>query len=687
MATINSRSVQDSLDKIKRNVNDGRTYFAANYKHFNDMRKFVLQSSLSSDDVSLMQALKRPQLEFNILEAYVSRFRGEFSKQEPSIEVRNGPLSQTVDPVIIQIIEAHIRSIILDSNRDNVLFDIFTDVITGGFSVMKVFTEYLSNRSMDQGIFFERAYDPTLCVFDKMARKSHKGDGKYCAQIFPMTEEDFKSKYGSDSLNGMNFYRDFGGYSWTYSTQDGQKIILVVHYYAKKIKKSKLVQLVDDRCMLEDEYEEFLAKWNDSGMVMMPPGVVGKPRQVEIETITRTEACSTKILDYVETDYRFLPLIFFDGNSAFIRDSDDGSAYQLTKSLVYHARGIQQLKNYAGISLANELENTVQHKILAAQEAIPEQYTSAYLDVQLPSTLIYKAFDENNNPLPPPSLINRTPIPPEISGTFMMADQVTQSILGSYDAALGINNNELSGKAIQNGAIQSNAASMPFIVNFMKGLNRLAEIILDLIPKYYDTPRTIPIKDISGKRDYILINAEGAPRLEYDSDALQVTVEAGVNFEIQRNQALDTLIKLMGVSPFIQQFIATEEAGIEMLLDNIDVRGIDALKQGIAEFIQRTKQQQAQQAQMQQQATMIEMQNNPTQVMREEIQQRAQKNQVDAQLKAAQLGIDKQEADTNRMLTMAKIGEMMGKEELEKDKVQAENARTALKAVTSNIGI
>lgn len=687
MATVKSKSVQDRLEDIKKDIADFRQYFEDNYKRFNAMRKLVFETTLSDADISLLQLLNRPQIEFNILEAYLSKQRSEYAKQEPSLEVRSSDcIMQPVDDTLVNVIESHIRCILFDSNQDNTLWDIFTDCGSGGFGVMKVTTDYATPRSFDQNIYFKRAYDPTLCGFDKSAVESHKGDGRYCFELFPMERSVFEAKYGTEYTEDMTFNRKscttVGGYNWSYKT-DNKEILLVADYYEKKIKKVKIVKLATNDVMTAKEYEDFVEKWSVSE-IMMPPAIVGT-RISEFETIVRYRIIDTMVLEYEETDFKYLPLIFFDGNSALLRDDDNGSAYQLTRPLIYNAIGIQKLKNFAGITLANELENTVQHKIKACQEGIPDQYQDAYTNVQQANALIYNYFAQDGiTPLPGPDLIARPPIPAEIMNTFLMSDQVTQAILGTYDAALA-NNNQLSGEAILNGAIQSNGAAYPYIVNNMKGLNRLSEILIDLFPKYYKTPRTIPIKDITGRRQYIMINTPDGPKMEYESDALQVKVTAGVNFELQQQQALNSLAKIMQVSPIVQQFIGSEEAGIEMLLDNLNIRGVDSLKQGISSFVERMKQQQAEQQKMQQQQAMMAIQNDPMQLAKQELKQRSEKNMTDAQLKAAQLNIDKQDSDTNRMLTMAKIGEMMSNEELAKDKIQAENTRTALNAVVKHV--
>jgi hypothetical protein len=96
------------------------------------------------------------------------------------------------------------------------------------------------------------------------------------------------------------------------------------------------------------------------------------------------------------------------------------------------------------------------------------------------------------------------------------------------------NNGQMSGIAFARSAIQSNNASVPFIVGYIKGLNRVAQIIVDLIPKYYRTPRSLPVLLPDGKREYFEINKKGSLYMNYDPNNLQVKVETGVNFAMQR---------------------------------------------------------------------------------------------------------------------------------------------------------
>lgn len=684
-----SSSLADKKESIKTNIKDWHQYFSKNFRRFDYWRKFVFETTLSDDFISMMQELGRPQLEFNILEAYINRLLGEFSKQEPSFKVSQSDIPPFAPPQLIQTVEGYMRYILSESNRDNMQYDVYKDIISGGFSGVKVFTDYANERSLDQNIFIKRMYDPTLMIFDKYARDSHKGDGNYSGELYPMSREDFESRWGTKNTSKMKFTRNTSAspgnsfdFNWSFvNSSSMREVVLVGDYYEKVYKKEKFVRVAGIGAMTEKEYEEFAYRWIESGNIAQIPAVVGKPVTKEIVAIDHYQICENEILEKEETDLKFLPHVFVDGNSEMIKNSADGSSYQFTKPLVYHAESIQKLKNFAGISLANELENMMQHKLMASKESIPAEYKDGYINYQKASVLIYNAYNENNpdQPLPPPQTIPRQPTPPEVLQTFSISDEMTKAILGSYDASLGIQNNSLSGVAIQNGSTNSNASSQPWNVGYLKMMNRVAQIVLHLIPKIHSERQSLPGKMIDGKSVNMPVNSENGPSMDFEPLSMIVKVESGVNFEIQRQIAIDNLQSLMRVSPALAQYIGTTPQGITMLLKNVDMRGIDALEEGVVQFLQEQQRQQQQQQQMQ-------MQMNPAVIKQQEIQQRKEKNQMDFQVDIANLNVDQQKADTDRMLAEQNVGIAITKNEILQDKVHAENSRTAVDAATKLAG-
>lgn len=430
-----------------------------------------------------------------------------------------------------------------------------------------------------------------------------------------------------------------------------------------------------------EDYKLFVEKWNESGIIEQVPAIKGKPRWTDIEVIVRYRFIENKVLEYVETDYPALPIVFVDGNSVLIRQgTQQGAFIQMTRPYIYHLKGLQQLKNFAGQTLANELENLVQHKFKVAKESLPDEqsYLDAYTNIQLANTLVYKAFKENDpkQPVPAPMEIQRVPPPTEVISTFTLVDQMAQSILGSYDASLGINDNQLSGTAIVEGATQSNAAAMPYIVGFMQALSQVARIIVDLIPKYYMTPRTIPIVNEDGTRGYKKINQPGEVYLNYDENALNVKVEAGVNFAIQKARTQSQIVNLAQAMPIFGQFM--NQKGLKVLINNLEIDDSEQLKELADKFMEEMEQQQKMQMQQQQQAA----QNNPMMIKaqneRMKMQLDAQQDQVENQIKSAEVAISKQEADTNFIKVLAEMHNAKAQIMASEARSHAEETRAAV---------
>ena len=630
---------QDRLDKIKNRVRNSHDYFRQNYDRYNDFIKFVFESNLSNDEVTMLETMNRPQLQFNILESRISRLLGEMSKQEPDIAVSADDEFQN-DWITLKVVEQHLRHFLLDIDNHHTRYLVYKDVLAGGFGVFKVYTDYANPMSMDQVIRIGRA-EPTLSVFDKICKDPHKGDGQFCAELFPKSKDEFEEEYPDVPINTVSFRRNFGGFNWSY-INDNSEVLLIADYYEKVKKEVTIVKVRDDnnemgKVMTLEKYNKMVDEWDD---ITMPPAKIGKPRKTILTRIDRYRVMENQVIEYEQTDYSMLPLIFVDGSSVMVKDPTNGNVRQVCRPYVYNAKGAQRFKNFMGISQANDAENQSQAKLIVAKEALPkeEEFQTAYKDPQAANVYVYNSTYEGNPDQPINNAIReyqRPPAQPGVMEAFMAADSLVEQILGSYDAALGINNNQLSGVAIVEGATQSNSAAMPYVVGFMQGLQRAAQIYVDLLPKYYVTPRTLPIIDEEGKRHFVKLNTHDGVPFDFDANYLNVIVKAGASFQVQKSRTIMMVKEMMGMSQEFAQFISTK--GLSFVLDNMEGKGIEQLKSMVKEW-------QAEQEQMKQRAMQMqeqEMQNNPA----------AMKLQLDL----AKLQHEKEKDSVQHVLDMKKL--------------------------------
>lgn len=659
--------VQSNLERIKSNVEKAYQFSAPNYRRFSAFRQFLYKSTLTDSDLALLTATQKPQVAFNVGEAYISRLRGEFAEQIPDIEVGSDS-SSPVSVATIENVEGHMRYIFCDKSL--LPNSIYEEQLSGGFSVMKIYTDYEHELTFNQCIKIKKAYDCTLVGFDPMAVEPTKSDGLFCFECFPKTYTEFQKEYPDiDVPEVVNCSANFGAFNWAYRGQN-EEILLIVDYYEKKSKRARLLKLSNGKEILESEYKSYMEKWQAAGIIEQPAMIV-QERWTMQKTIIRYRLIHDRIIEKVETDFEELPLIYVPGNCQRVKDANSENVEEIARPYLYHAQDAIRMKNYAGQCLVNELENLVQHKFIVQKEAIPdeEDYKSAYTNVQQASTLIYNGFldDDQQTPLTPPIPVQRPPIPQEIMLAFQSSDQTIQAILGSYNAALGINGNDISGKAIIEGATNSNAAAMPYVMGYLEALEQAGKIIVGLIPKYYKTPRTIPIINDEGKRSFVKINQGQDNMLDYSKNALNVKVRAGANFAVQKHRALEQVLALTKAS---QEFAAFfNQKGLPVILDNLEIRGVEKLKDLAREWTQEMQQQKAEAAkqpnpeQIKLQLEMGKLQNANAKLAKDLQQLELEKqlrtrefdiSENDAQNETMRILLEAEEAKSNHVVQLAK---------------------------------
>jgi len=647
---------QEKLKSIKENIENAYDTFSDNYKRWHRGKYFAMVSSLSPEEKTTLQRLKKPPLEFNISEPFVNRQLGEFYQSEPCFYVSSVEDEEKINPKILDVVSGNLRQIEFECRQRGVQQEVFKDQAFGGWGVMKVRTGYIHPKTFQQHIILERR-EPTMCGFDPFAKEMTKGDGSFCFEIFVQSRKLFEEENPDVNLSDVSFSRSrIEGFNWSYKNNK-EEMISVVDYYEKRRERTKFVLLSTNQALTEDEYKLFIDTWNQSGFIEPPP-VITDEKIDFLETIYRYRVIENQIIESVKTDYTGLPLVFFDGSSAIVKKQDEDVA-QFTRSMLHNTQDLQRLKNFAGQTLAYELENISQQKLNVPLEAIPTNaYKDLYTDVQKASVLVYNQFlnGDPNVRLDRPEVMQRQAILPEVSNTFIVSDQMIQNILGSYDAAMGINGNDVSGSAIALGTSQSNMACKTYIINFMQGLNRIAELIVGLMPKIYLNKTSVKIRNSKGDAETIDLKKEEIA-FNFKPRQLKVNVEAGVNFEMQQKMALTALISIVKDLPNseISRFIC--DRGTLFLLNNLSIKDKDQLKSEYEPW----KKEQDEIARKQAQTQQMALQNDPSYIIaqndRVRLQIEEEKNRARNQLDAAKIIIDKESVDTDRIKAISGIKE------------------------------
>jgi hypothetical protein len=152
-----------------------------------------------------------------------------------------------------------------------------------------------------------------------------------------------------------------------------------------------------------------------------------------------------------------------------------------------------------------------------------------------------------------------------------------KTVLGIFDPAQALPGN-LSGKALQGQQMQVDLSNFHFYDNMTRSIKQTGKIILDLIPKIYDTQRVLRIIGIDGKPDMVTINdvqATGEVLNDVTVGLYDVVMDTGPGYNSKRQQAVDTMMPLMAEPTVFQ-------AAGDLLFRNMDFPGADVIADRLA---------------------------------------------------------------------------------------------------------
>lgn len=664
------------LSSLKKFVMDYEKYFRDNIERYMWYMRFLMVNTVSKEEEAAL-GMDTPPLSFNQLDAIGCGILGEFNSQEPGIvvSVADGVISDKVMAATCEAVECHMRHDLDNTNNGFANSTTFERCLYGGYGAMEVSTEYMP-KSFEQQIKHEPV-DPVMVGFDPMATTKHKGDGDYCYKKIFMTEDSVRVKFGkkvSDSITyaAVTSAGSSPAFSWSYENTD-TKVAVIIEFYYKEESSEKWVKLSNGEEMARDAYNKAVKEWDEADIFLPPPEIRETKDEITTE-IKRVTFCESQIIKREDTIHEMLPIVFFDGRSALVQADKGGCIMQVTRPYFYNARDAQKFKDYAGQTYAAALQARIKSQMLVSDTSVPEQLLDPYLEPQKNSVLRWKAYynDDPNFPNPKPEALVIPDMPQSVIAAFYGADKLIQTTMGNYETQIGMQP-DVSGTAIKEGAMQSDASVKPYFDNFYQCLDRIAQIKLNLLPKVYKTERSIPVTLRNGKKSYVIINSDNinpqddesaksqkadgtyqqmAVDMNYSPSDLLIKVSSGPNSAIQKRTALDQITKLMDTSPVLNGLFSGPCVGV--LLDNVaDFRGLERVKSEIGPYQKQQQQQQEQAKQMQE--TMQQMQMQMQQLQGMLFQSEANKNNAEAEKTKAEVFIENKKVDNKESMDVANL--------------------------------
>jgi hypothetical protein len=491
----------------------------------------------------------RPCLTINKLPQHVRQVTNEQRQNRPSGKVI--PADDNADVQVAEIFNGVVRHIEYMSDAD-VAYDTACDnQVTYGEGYIRLLTEYCNDETFDQDIRIGRVRNSFSVYMDPTIQDPCGADAVWCFITEDILKEEYERMF-PDATPISTLYSqgvgDQGISSWLQ-----EDTIRIAEYFYNSYEKATLH-------LYPDNQTAYRGTPQDKQLMAM----FGKPirsREVDRKKVMWMKTNGFDVLQEREWAGKWIPVVRVIGNEWEV----DGQMY--ISGLVRNAKDAQRMYNYWTSQEAEMLALAPKAPFIGYGgqfEGYEMQWKTAnttnwpYLEVNPDVT------DGAGAVLPLPQ---RAPPPLPQTGLIqakMGAADDIKGTTGQYDASLGMQGNERSGKAILAREKQGDVGTYHYVDNLARAIRHITRQIVDMIPKIYDTQRIARIIGVDGEVDMVKFNPSQAEPVKEIRDQMgaliekvynpsvgtyDVMVTTGPGYMTKRQEALDAMSMILQSNP------------------------------------------------------------------------------------------------------------------------------------------
>ncbi len=492
----------------------------------------------------------RPCLTFNRLPQFMAQVVGDARQNKPSIRLY--PVDDDGDPEKAELLEGIIRHIESDSDADVAYLSGLENACGGGFGHWRVITEYCDENSFDQDLKIRRIPNPFSVYWDNNSVLFDKSDAEWCFVTEWITTEAFDRRYPKEKSEVRDWTGDhvrqlFG--TWL----DTDNRVRIAEYWCKKRVK-KMISLMPDGQVVDGEQE----------------GAIRTRETFEIKVV-RYVLSGDRILEGpIEWPGKFIPIVTVFGPEEFF----EGRCRY--RSLVRYAKDPMRMYNYWQTSITEKIALAPKVPFIGTREQF--KGVERFWDNINTSNKTWVPYNHDPKAPGPPQRTEPAHVQAaEINQAAQSIDDLKATI-GIYDASLGNQGNETSGRAILARQREGDTSTYAWIDNLGRAIEHTGRILLDLIPRIYDSERVVRIVGEDDSQDLVTVNEleitdpmSGGYQINNDLSVgkYDVVVKVGPSYATKRLEAADSMLQ------FIQAYPAAANIAGDLIAKNMDWPGAD----------------------------------------------------------------------------------------------------------------
>lgn len=603
----------DIIALARRRMDDAASADQINREEAKDDLRFLIGDQWPDDVRREREIEGKSCLTINGLPQFVRRVTGQIRAMNPAVRVI--PADGAASEDVAEIMSGMIRQIEYECDGTSVYERAGEMAAACGMGCFRIRADYADPMSFDQECIIERIHNPFAVFWDPTAKESDRSDARFCFIADDMPVSDFKEAFpNARVVDATADHHMLGLNHWLH----GERITVAEYYWIEE--KTVTIGLMADGSVVESP---------------KAPLAPVKTREAKIPAVKWAKITGAEVLEGpLDVPTRYIPVIAVTGEEWSVGEA----LYR--SSVIRFAKDPQQLYNMA---------RTENAEVIRLQAKAP--YIGTVKQFENFEKLWAKANRTNAAFLPysPDPMAPGRPQreqPPVASQAFLseiqLAAEDMKRTTGIYDASLGAKSNETSGVAIQQRQMEAEQANSIYADNVAKAVARAGRILVDMIPRVYDTQRMVRILGEDDQEKLVTINAlmqtvdGNVPVNDVTIGKYAVRMSVGPSYQTKREQAVDGMGQFLSAypaaAPLIGDLVAKAQDWPEA--DRIAERLKKAVPAGILgdEDQDQTPEAQAQRQQaMQQQAQQAQMQQSAAQIDLAEKDAKARKAVADAE--------------------------------------------------------
>jgi hypothetical protein len=557
----------DALTEMRKRYDLASEYCAELYEQAQEDIKFVTVPGNQWDKALKARRKNRPTYEFPKLKGQVRQIINEMRQSRPQGKVRG---TEESDAGLAEIMEGLCRNIESLSNADQTYDIAFEKSVKGGFGAFRICTDYLNDDDFEQDIRIKPIRNPFTVKFDPAAVEIDRRDGLFCFVEELIPKSEFERKYPKANVTDFETDRDIQ--PWRDAKQ-----IRIAEYWYKTPMIRQLWALSSGAEVFSDEAGLTEEELNSVGVT------VTQRRDVDSHKVyMRLTNGSEWLTEPYEFPCKYIPIIPVWGNIENI----DGQDYW--SGAVRDGKDGQRLHNAHRTALVEAVAKAPKAPFVLTPEQIAsyEPMWKAANAEDFPYLLYNDAGGKG-----PPQRTEQAQVPEALIQLAQMDNDDMKAATGMFDPSLGNRSNVTSGVALNSQKQQGQTSTFNYIDNLGYAIHFSYEILVDMIPRVYDTPRVVRILGVDGGEKWkqlyqtVVDPQTGEQHVINDigKGKYDVSITVGPSFATQRMEAAASFTEMAGQigssAPQIGLLLAYE------VIKNRDVPGseevISAMRKGL----------------------------------------------------------------------------------------------------------